>query len=347
MTHAQLSDEAAALLRKGLAIPAHPLALTNQRKLDDRAQRALTRYYAEAGAGGLAVGVHTTQFAIREAGLLETVLRLASETLRETEVATGRRILRVAGVCGPTEQAVEEATLARDLGYDLGLLSLAALGDASDDELLEHARIVGETLPLFGFYLQTAVGGRPLSRSFWSRFAELPAVAAIKVAPFDRELTRDVVEGVAASGRADEVVLYTGNDDRIVMDLLGEAGRSPFVGGLLGHWAVWTRSAVELFESVRQARDAGQAPAELSERAEEVNDMNAALFDTANGFRGCIAGVQTVLHGQGLLASPLCLDPEEGLSDGQREEIDRVRAAYPHLLDDEFVAQNRDRWLAG
>lgn len=346
MDHAQLSAEAAVLLRKGQVIPAHPLALTTQRTLDERAQCALTRYYVEAGAGGLAVGVHTTQFAIREAGLLEPVLGMASATLRQTEAAGGRRLLRVAGVCGPTAQAVSEAELARDLGYDLGLLSLAALGEASDDELLEHARVVGEVLPLFGFYLQTAVGGRPLSRTFWSRFAALPAVAAIKVAPFDRALTRDVVEAVADSGRADEVVLYTGNDDHIVMDLLGEGGRSPFVGGLLGHWAVWTRTAVALFESVRRARASGEVPPDLHQRAKEVSDMNAALFDTANNYRGCLAGVQTVLHGQGLLASPLCLNPQEGLSDGQRAEIDRVRAAYPHLLDDEFVAENRDRWLA-
>ncbi len=346
MDHAQLSGEAALLLRKGQAIPAHPLALTTQRTLDERAQCALTRYYVEAGAGGLAVGVHTTQFAIREAGLLETVLAITSATLRELEAAGGRRLLRVAGLCGPTAQAVAEASLARDLGYDLGLLSLAALGEASDDELLEHAQIVGEVLPLFGFYLQTAVGGRPLSRTFWSRFADLPAVAAIKVAPFDRASTRDVVEGVADAGRAKEVVLYTGNDDRIVMDLLGQGGRSPFVGGLLGHWAVWTRAAVKLFESVGRARVSGGEAPEFSARAREVSDMNAALFDTANHYRGCIAGVQTVLHGQGLLASPLCLNPQEGLSGGQRAEIDRVRAAYPHLLDDEFVAENRDRWLS-
>jgi dihydrodipicolinate synthase/N-acetylneuraminate lyase len=331
-----LTPERAAALRAGLCIPAHPLALDGARRLDERAQRALTRYYLAAGAGGLAVGVHTTQFAIRAHGLLAPVLELAAEEAR----AGAPRALLVAGVCGARPQALAEAALARELGYDLGLLSLAALPDAPEDALLEHARAVGEVLPLFGFYLQPAVGGRHLSRAFWRRFAALPAVRAIKVAPFDRYRTVDVLRGVAESGRADDVALYTGNDDAIVTDLA-----SGFAGGLLGHWAVWTRAAAELFERVRAARAAGAVPAELLTLGREVTDCNAALFDVAHGFRGCIAGVQHVLHGQGLLASPACLDPRAGLSPGQAAEIARVRRSYPHLVDDEFVAAHRDAWL--
>lgn len=329
-----LAPDVAARLRAGTVLPAHPLALTAGRRLDERRQRALTRYYRAAGAGGVAVGVHTTQFEIREVGLLEPVLALAAEEAGD--------LIRVAGVCGPTDQAVEEARLAADLGYDLGLLSLAALSEAGDDELLAHAREVGEVLPLFGFYLQPAVGGRPLSHGFWRRFLELPALAAIKVAPFDRYRTVDVLRAVAESGR-DDVALYTGNDDSIVHDLATThrlAGREVrLVGGLLGHWAVWTRRAVELLEAVH----AGRAPLEL---AAAVTDCNAAFFDAANGFRGCIAGLHEVLRRQGLLAGTWCLDPDAGLSPGQREEIDRVVAAYPELNDDAFVAEHIDDWLA-
>lgn len=347
---AELPPEIAAPLGRGVVIPAHPLALTSDRHLDEAAQRALTRYYAAAGAGGVAVGVHTTQFGIRAAGLLAPVLELAAETLAEHEAGTDSRLLRVAGIIGPTPQAVEEAALARDLGYDLGLLSLAALPDADDDELIEHARAVGELIPLFGFYLQTTVGGRELSRPFWRRFASLPSVAAIKIAPFDRYRTLEVIHGVAESGRAAEIALYTGNDDHIVEDLAGEFPvpapegllRLRMVGGLLGHWAVWTRRAVELFEHVRSG--AG-APQDLALLAAQVTEANRALFDVAHGFRGCIAGIQEVLHRQGLLRSPLCLDPDEGLSPGQRDEIERVRAVYPHLIDDEFVAEHLDQWL--
>ncbi len=333
-----------ALLREGVVIPAHPLALTAERKLDERRQRALTRYYLSAGAGGLAVGVHTTQFAIREAGLLEPVLALAAEEERRHEPL----VLKIAGVCGPTKQAAAEAALARDLGYDIGLLSLAALKDEGEDAWIAHAKAVGETIPLFGFYLQPAAGGRVLPYSFWRRFAELPSVVGVKVAPFNRYQTLDVLRAVAESGRADEIALYTGNDDHLLLDLLTEVRfgkkRLRMVGGLLGHWSVWTRKAVELLAEVRRA--GGPTP-ELLTRAAEITDSNAALFDAANGFRGCIAGLHEILRRQGLLEGIWCLDPREGLSEGQKEEIDRVTRAYPHLRDDDFVEKYRDLWLSG
>ncbi|HYE97761.1 MAG TPA: dihydrodipicolinate synthase family protein [Planctomycetota bacterium] len=334
------SSEALAALRRGLVIPAHPLALTADRRLDERRQRALTRYYLSAGAGGIAVGVHTTQFAIRERGLLKPVLALAAEEDRRFEGLA----VKIAGVCGLTTQAVGEAALARELGYDAGLLSLAALRDASVDHLLDHAKAVAEVLPVVGFYLQPAVGGRVLPYAFWRRFAEIPNVVAIKIAPFNRYQTIDVVRAVAESGRKD-LALYTGNDDNIVLDLLTEfrfAGRSlRIVGGLLGHWSVWTRRAVELLAQVK--RD-GPTP-ELLTRAIAVTDSNAAFFDAANGFAGCIAGLHEVLRRQGLLEGIWCLDPQEGLSPGQAEEIDRVYRAYPDLHDDAFVAEHRDDWL--
>lgn len=325
-----------ALLRKGVVIPAHPLALTAERKLDERRQRALSRYYLDAGAGGLAVGVHTTQFAIRNPaiGLLEPVLALAADVMR------GRECVRVAGICGPTAQAVREAILALRLGYHAGLLSLAALKEASDDELIEHARAVGAIIPLFGFYLQPAVGGRVLGRAFWRRFAALECVVAIKVAPFNRYATLDVLQGVEESGRAGEIALYTGNDDHIILDLLDPR----FVGGLLGHWAFWTRRAVEQLEMVRGF--AGGGISGLITLAHQVTDVNAAAFDVAHNFHGCIAGIHEFLRRQGLLAGRWCLDPHEELSSGQMEEIDRVHAAYPHLNDDSFVRENLDRWMS-
>jgi dihydrodipicolinate synthase/N-acetylneuraminate lyase len=342
MASSSLSPAVRERLRKGVVIPAHPLALTADRKLDERRQRALTRYYLAAGAGGLAVGVHTTQFAIRDAGLYRPVLELAAEEDRRFEPLT----IKVAGVCGPTKQAVAEASLARELGYDLGLLSLAALKDATDDQLVAHARAVADVIPLFGFYLQPSVGGRVLSYGFWRRFVEIPNVAAIKMAPFNRYQTIDVVRAVAESGRAGEIALYTGNDDNILVDLLteyrfGEA-RLRIVGGLLGHWSVWTRRAVELLNEVREAPE---PTAERLTRAVEITDSNAAFFDAANGYHGCIAGLHEVLRRQGLLEGIWCLDPKEGLSPGQKEEIDRVYRAYPHLNDDAFVARHRDEWL--
>ncbi|HVR86991.1 MAG TPA: dihydrodipicolinate synthase family protein [Planctomycetota bacterium] len=331
------------LLKTGVVIPAHPLALTSERKLDERRQRSLTRYYLAAGAGGLAVGVHTTQFAIRDAGLLKPVLELAAEEEKRHKALT----LKIAGICGPTAQATAEAALARDLGYDIGLLSLAAMKDASEDTLIAHAGAVGAVIPLFGFYLQPAVGGRVLPHSFWRRFAELPSVVGIKMAPFNRYQTLDVLRAVAESGRADEIALYTGNDDNILLDLLTEfrfgEQRLRVVGGLLGHWSVWTRKAVELLQEVHRA--VGPTP-ELLTRAAQITDSNAAFFDAANAFRGCIAGLHEVLRRQGLLEGLWCLDPREGLSPGQKEEIDRVYRAYPTLNDDAFIERYRDLWLA-
>jgi len=339
-----MTPEKQTLFRKGVVIPAQPLALTSARKLDERRQRALTRYYLAAGAGGLAVGVHTTQFAIRDVGLLRPVLELAAEEERKSKTL----VLKIAGICGPTTQAESEAALARDLGYDIGLLSLAALKDASEDALIAHAKAVGETIPLFGFYLQPAVGGRALPTSFWRRFAEIPSVVGIKMAPFNRYQTLDVLRAVAESGRADQIALYTGNDDNILLDLLTEfrfgEKRLKIVGGLLGHWSVWTRKAVELLQELRKA--SGPTP-ELLTRAAQITDSNAAFFDAANAFRGCIAGLHEVLRRQGLLGGTWCLDLNEGLSPGQEEEIDRVYRAYPHLNDDEFVAEHRDKWLRG
>jgi dihydrodipicolinate synthase/N-acetylneuraminate lyase len=334
------------ILQRGVVIPAHPLALTAERKLDERRQAALTRYYCEAGAGGIAVGVHTTQFAIRNpnVGLLEPVLRLAAYVIGEFERGKGRRIARIAGICGLTPQAVNEAALARECGYDAGLLSLAAFPTASDDELLDHCREVAREIPLFGFYLQPSVGGRLLSHEFWLRFCEIPAVAAIKVAPFNRYQTLDVMRAVSSSGRASEIALYTGNDDNIIPDLLAEfrLNRSSvsFRGGLLGQWAVWTRRAVELLEEVRTCRAAGG-----SGMGEILSNAAAALFDARNRFAGCIPGLHEILRRQGLLAGRWCLDANEDLSPGQLGEIDRVCAAYPHLADDEFVRANLDRWL--
>jgi dihydrodipicolinate synthase/N-acetylneuraminate lyase len=331
------------------------LALTAAGTLDERHQRALTRYYLAAGAGGLAVGVHTTQFAIRDSsvGLFEPVLALAAEEMARAD--TGRTVpfVRIGGICGTTAQAIREAALLRDLQYHAGLLSLAALGRSSDDELLAHCRAVSEVIAIVGFYLQPSVGGRHLSYAFWRRFADLPNVVAIKIAPFNRYQTLDVVRAVTESGR-DDIALYTGNDDSIVLDLITPfrlgvgAGRMPrrIVGGLLGHWAVWTRTAVELLEQCQGLGEAVEAvPGELLQRATEVTDANGAFFDAAHGFAGCIAGLHAVLQRQGLLASTRCLDPTETLSAGQAEEIDRVYRAYPHLNDDDFVARHRDQWL--
>ena len=336
--------ETRAALQLGLAIPAHPLALDADRKLDERRQRALSRYYIASGVGGLAVGVHTTQFAIREPaiGLFEPVLALAAEEMDRA----GRPLVRIGGICGETKQAVGEAALLQRLGYHAGLLSLAALAKASEDEMVAHCRAVAEVIPVVGFYLQPSVGGRPLSHVFWRRFAEIENVVAIKIAPFNRYQTLDVVRAVIEAGR-DDIALYTGNDDSILTDFLTPfrmAGKERrIVGGLLGHWSVWTRRAVELLDRCRHA-DATPA---LLRLGMEVTDSNAAFVDAANGFRGCIAGLHEVLRRQGLLEGIWCLDHEEGLSPGQVEEIDRVHDAYPHLNDDEFVAQHRDEWLRG
>lgn len=352
-----IDPEVRSALRFGVVIPAHPLALDSNRKLDERRQTALSRYYCDAGAGGLAIGVHTTQFAIREpqVGLFEPVLRLAVDVMVAHERRQGKRLVRIAGICGPTSQALNEAALAREAGYDLGLLSLGALRDNPEDNLVEHCRRVAEVIPLFGFYLQPAVGGRPLGYSFWRKFLEIENVCAVKVAPFNRYQTLDVVRALADSGRHEEVALYTGNDDSIVVDLLAEYRlASPsgqvsirFAGGLLGHWAVWTRRAVELVGRVLKCRKEGGSGAfELLGSAAEITDSNAVFFDAGNGFAGCIAGLHEVLRRQGILAGRWCLDPGEDLSPGQMEEIDRVYRSYPHLNDDEFVAEHLDKWLS-
>lgn len=323
-------------LQGGLAIPAHPLALTASRKLDEKRQRNLARYYIAAGVGGLAVGVHTTQFAIRDpqVGLFEPVLELAAEEMNRAS----RPLVRIGGICGPTKQAVTEAAVLKKHGYHAGLLSLGAMRDASEDELVAHCRAVAEVIPVVGFYLQPSVGGRVLPYSFWRRFAEIPNIVAIKMAPFNRYQTLDVVRAVVEAGR-DDIALYTGNDDNIVADFLtpyrfnGKERR--IVGGLLGHWSVWTRRAVELLEQCRNA----DATPELLRLGIEVTDSNAVFFDAANGFRGCIAGLHEVLRRQGLLEGLWCLDEHETLSPGQMEEIDRVYRAYPHLNDDEFARE--------
>jgi len=332
-------------------IPAHPLALTAERNLDERRQRMLTRYYLDAGAGGLAVGVHTTQFAIRDpaVGLLEPVLALARETSRAW---TDRQVVHVAGVIGDTRQATREAALAARLDYDVALVSLGGLDAWGTAELVAHVRAIGEILPVMGFYLQPAVGGRDLSYAFWRSLLELACLVAIKVAPFDRYRTLDVVRAVRDAGRADDVALYTGNDDHILLDLLtpyvlGEGPPVRFVGGLLGQWAVWTRRAVELHARCRAAATGdGAASATLLEVALQLTDANAAIFDAAHGYAGCLPGIHEVLRRQGLLAGTWCLDPRERLSPGQKDAIDRVLRTYPHLTDDAFVAEHLDRWLA-
>ncbi len=328
-------------LRAGQVIPAHPLALTESRSLDEARQRGLTRYYIDAGAGGVAVGVHTTQFAIRDSGvgLLRPVLELAIDEAR-ANAETDRPFAMIAGVCGPTAQASGEAELAAALGYDAGLLSLGGLGNASDDELLAHCRTIAEVIPLFGFYLQPAVGGRVLSYRFWREFAEIPNVWAIKIAPFNRYQTIDVVRAVVEAGR-DDVALYTGNDDNIVADLLtpfpisvgGTTVLRWIDGGLLGQWAVWTRGAVALLAAIKDARASGEYGPTLLSHGAALTDANAAVFDAANGFAGCIPGIHEVLRRQGLLEGVWCLDPDEVLSPGQAEEISRVERSYPEVTD--------------
>ena len=340
------------LLQQGLVIPAHPLALTADLRLDERRQRALTRYYCDAGSGGLAVGVHTTQFGIRDCGVgfFESVLELAMEEIRAFEQRSGKRLAKIGGICGGTRQACDEAATLRRLGYDGGLLSLAALTDASNAELIEHCRAVGQTIPVIGFYLQPAVGGRPLNAEFWEKFVEIDSVVAIKVASFDRYQTMEVLRTVAHSGRGSEIALYTGNDDNIVADLLTEFRfgdrTAHFVGGLLGQWAVWTKRAVELLQSVQEAKRNGANLNTVLARGAEITDANAAIFDARHVFRGCVPGIHEVLRRQGLLAGRWCLDPDEVLSDGQIEEIERVYAAYPLLNDDAFVTENLDRWMS-
>jgi hypothetical protein len=349
--HSDLPQDVLAILRRGAVIPAHPLALDAARNFDRRRQRALTRYYVDAGVGGLAVGVHTTQFAIRDIGLYEPVLSAAME---DSRAWTDRPLVMVAGVCGRTEQAIEEARTAVRHGYHAGLLSLAAFKGADTDSVIAHCRRVAEEIPLIGFYLQPAVGGLPLDAAFWQQFAAIDNVVAIKVAPFNRYRTLDVMRGVAAARTEERVTLYTGNDDHIVLDLVtpftvmrdGAPVTLRFRGGLLGHWSVWARSAALLLERLQAAVAAGPVPPEILALDSRVTDCNAAFFDVANDFHGCIAGCHEVLRRQGLLAGTWCIDPQEGLSLGQAEEIDRVLRDHADLSDDAFVAANLERWLS-
>jgi hypothetical protein len=330
-------------LRAGLVIPAHPLALNANRKLDERRQRALTRYYRAAGAGGIAVGVHTTQFEIRDPkfGLLEPILRLAMEESRDSGM------VRIAGVCGKRSQAMTEAALARELGYDAVLLSLAALRDEAISELVDHAQAVASVIPVIGFYLQPAVGGRLLAYEFWRQLLEIENVVAIKIAPFNRYQTIDVVRALADSGRVSEVSLYTGNDDNILLDLLTTYSfldqQVRMAGGLLGHWAVWTKNAVSQLALVKTSSNT--VSRELLTLAQQMTDANAAIFDPIHQFHGCIPGIHEILRRQGLLEGRWCLDPNEDLSPGQVEEIERVCRSYPHLQDDAFVQEHLDEWL--
>lgn len=355
MKQTELPKEIIEALHKGVVIPALPLALDKDRKIDERRQRALMRYYLDAGSGGIAAAVHTTQFAIRkpEIGLFEPVLEIAKEEFDRFLLRNSKPIIRIAGVIGKTGQAVREAQLAVKNGFHAVLLSLAAFKGEPNSVILEHCRAVAEIIPVIGFYLQPAVGGRKLNVDFWREFAQIENVIAIKMAPFNRYQTLDVVRGVIESGRADRIALYTGNDDNIVVDLLTEyhipfhqkIHKKRIVGGLLGHWAVWNRSAVQLLEKIHAGKFDSNVKRSLS-LANKVTDSNAAFFDAANNFEGCIVGLHEVLRRQGLLEGLWTLDENEVLSPGQIEEIDRVYAAYPELNDDAFVTENRDKWLS-
>src|SRR3954451_17451243 len=351
MHHSEIKSDVRRLIADGTVIPAHPLALNAGRALDKTHQRALTRYYIDAGAGGLAVGVHTTQFAVREVGLYRPVLELAAET---AAAWTRRPLALVAGLVGPTQQAIAEAQVARAIGYHAGLLSLAAMKGASEDEIVAHCTDVAREIPLVGFYLQPAVGGVILSANFWKRFAQIDNVVAIKIAPFNRYRTLDVLRGVASAGALDRITLYIGNDDHILLDLLlpfdlrenGVTTRVHIKGGLLGHWSVWTASAIKQFERCRAARGKDALPADLLALDARVTDCNSAFFDVANNFHGCIAGCHEILRRQGLLQGIWCLDAAEGLSPGQMSEIDRVCREHSDISDDAFVAANLQKWLA-
>jgi dihydrodipicolinate synthase/N-acetylneuraminate lyase len=339
--------------RKGTVIPAMPLALTEKRTFDRAAQEALTRYYMDAGVGGIAVGVHSTQFAIREHGLFETVLSCVSETADLWRKKTGNAILKVSGACGKTDQAVAEAEFALQAGYQAALLSLAAMKDAGISAMLDHCAKVAERIPLIGFYLQTAVGGPELPYMFWRQFVEIPNVLGIKIAPFNRYKTFDVARALCEAGKENDITLYTGNDDSIVPDLLTEYNikvggcykRVRIRGGLLGHWCVWTRKAVALLDEIHATVESGRdILGELMTRGMEITDCNAAFFDAANNFSGCIPGIHEVLRRQGLLQGIWCLDPDETLSPGQSDEIARVYRAYPHLNDDGFIKEGLQKW---
>lgn len=338
-------------LQQGTVIPAHPLALNANRELDEANQRALTRYYIASGAGGVAIGVHTTQFEIRDPkiNLFEPVLKIAAAEVEAANLT--RPFLKIAGICGPTDQAIEEAEIAKKYGYDIGMVSPGGLPDYTERDLLDRTRKIAEIIPIFGFYLQPAVGGRILSYNFWKEFVTISNVYAIKIAAFNRYQTLDVVRALAESDRRDDIALYTGNDDNIVGDLLttyrfkvnGQTVKKRFVGGLLGHWAVWTSKAVELLDQIKQLSD--EVPEKFFIHSNEVTDSNAVLFDVANNFEGCIPGIHEVLRRQGLLKGTWCLNPKESLSPGQNEELDRIYHSYPHLTDDVFVKEHLEDFL--
>ncbi|MBR2883890.1 MAG: dihydrodipicolinate synthase family protein [Clostridia bacterium] len=341
-------------LKKGTVIPATPLALDENRKLSEKGLRLLMNYYLNCGVGGIATAVHTTQFEIRkpEIALFEPVLKIVSEEIDKFEKKNDTVIVKVAGVCGPTEQAVKEAELAKKYGYDAVLLSPGGLNDMSEEYLIERTQKVAAIMPVIGFYLQTAVGGRVFSYNYWEKVCATKNVVAIKCASFHRYTTFDVVRAAAMSERSDEITLYTGNDDNIVIDLLtnysftkdGKTVKKGFEGGLLGHWSVWTRKAVEIFDKIKAEKNNEKVSSELLTLAAEVTDTNSAFFDTANGFAGCIAGLHEVLRRQGLMENIYCLNPQETMSEGQVEEINRIYAAYPHLNDDKFIADNIEEW---
>jgi dihydrodipicolinate synthase/N-acetylneuraminate lyase len=349
-----ISKDIIAKLHKGVVIPALPLALNQNRKLDVRRQRALIRYYLDAGAGGVAVAVHTTQFAIRqpEIDLYTPLLEIADEEFNRFVTKNKKPVIRIAGVIGKTSQATKEAQLAVKHGFNAVLLSVAAFSNSSNAEIIAHCKAIAEIIPVIGFYLQPAVGGRKLDVNFWREFAQIKNVIAIKMAPFNRYQTFDVVRGVIESGRADDIALYTGNDDNILVDLLteykictdGKFVNKRIVGGLLGHWAVWTHSAVKLLKAVHDGKFNNDIQNTLA-LANQITDSNAAFFDASNNFAGCIVGLHEVLRRQGLLEGLWTLDKNEVLSPGQKEEIDRVYKAYPELNDDAFIAENLDKWL--
>lgn len=343
------------LLFGGTVIPAHPLALNAAREFDAARQRAMTRYYIDAGSGGLAVGVHATQFEIRDVGLYAPVLECAMEVANDWEPIGGTRpLIMIAGLAGGTAQAVGEARTAVSIGYHAGLLSLAAMKGSSDDELIAHCQAVAAEIPLVGFYLQPAVGGIHLSVDFWRRFAEIDNVIAVKTAPFNRYRTLDVIRGVVEAGAEERVAVYTGNDDHIVLDLLepftslrdGREVRLRIRGGLLGHWSVWTKRAVEQLSRIHAAIDSGIIDADLLALNSKITDCNRAVFDVEHDFAGCIPGCHEILRRQGILDGTWCLNPGEVLSPGQAEELDRIQAGYPEMNDDDFVAENLPRWLA-
>jgi dihydrodipicolinate synthase/N-acetylneuraminate lyase len=348
-----LNPEVKKHLLEGTVIPAHPFALTENRQLDEKGQRALTRYYIDAGVGGVAVGVHTTQFEIRDPqfNLYEKVLSLAMEEMKNAQVSES--FIKIGGISGPLEQAIKEARFLQEIGYDLGLLSMGGLQDSTEEELITRTKKIAEIIPVIGFYLQPAVGGRILSFDFWNQITEIPNVHAIKVAPFNRYQTFDVIRAVCHSSRNEDIAIYTGNDDNIINDLLttyridvdGKKVEKRIIGGLLGHWSVWTKTTVDIFQTVKETLTHGEIPSELLTLGQEITDANAAFFDPNNQFKGSIAGINEVLARQGLLQGNWCLLDKEKLSPNQSEEIDRVYAAYPHLNDDEFVKENLEKWF--